>query len=162
MDLCFKKIIIVMAGLMLNIVCLADTKPLIQHVVVSEAYIRALPPGVKNTAAFMQVHNKNDTTLTLNKLTSSVADRVEVHQSFSEHGQMKMRTVNHLTWQPHETIHFTPGAYHIMFIGLNQTLIDGQKVDLNICFGDFCQKSELTVMHPGHHNHHDHSTTHTH
>lgn len=162
MDLCMKKIITLIICLLVSFHSTAEKKQINKQMNITDAYIRALPAGISNTAAFMQIKNNSSTAITLNKLSSSFADKIEVHESILDNGHIKMREITHLTWQANETIHFTPGAYHIMFIGLNQTLTEGQKVDLNICFGDFCQHSELTVINPVNTNNIDHSSHHKH
>lgn len=57
--------------------------------------------------------------------TSPVAAKVEIHESFVESGVAKMRGVTALPIEPGKPVSLAPGGYHMMLMGLNQSLAQG-------------------------------------
>ena len=109
-------------------------------------YIRAMPPGAANTAAFLQMHNASGRDLILSDLHSPAAERVEIHRSEKQGDQMRMRKLENWTLKKDETAHFIEGGMHMMFIGLKKPLVEGQTVKLRLCFSDkVCQQIDLPV-----------------
>ncbi|MGL5303777.1 MAG: copper chaperone PCu(A)C, partial [Aeromonas sp.] len=60
---------------------------------VADGYVRLLPPGSPNTAAFMVLSNDADKPVKLVGATSQAAKRAELHTHLHENGVMKMRQV---------------------------------------------------------------------
>ena len=130
-------------------VCASDSKASQDKtaaVQVSHASIRALLPGQSTTAAFLTLTNTTATTLHLNELSSSLADKVEIHHTVEQAGTMKMRKRDSFSIAAGETAVFAPGQDHIMFIGLKKPLKEGDSADLRLCFGNFCKKVTLQAV----------------
>lgn len=100
------------------------------------AFVRAVPPGQKNSAAFMQIQNNDSQAHALVRAESSVATVVELHNHFNEGGVMKMRKVEKIDLSARKTVALKPGSFHIMLIGLKQPLKVGETVDLSLSFED--------------------------
>ncbi|WP_409438929.1 copper chaperone PCu(A)C [Psychromonas sp. GE-S-Ul-11] len=101
---------------------------------VSEQYVRATPPHVKNSAAFLTIENQSEETVKLVSVSSDIADRVELHTHISEDGLMKMRQVESILIKGHNSVQLQPGGYHVMFLGLKNDLVAGDSVDITLYF----------------------------
>jgi copper(I)-binding protein len=71
---------------------------------------------------------------TLVGITTPVAAMAELHQSFDDHGVMKMRPVAALPIEPRKPITLAPGGYHIMLAGLKQPLQQGDRFTVTLRF----------------------------
>lgn len=96
----------------------------------TDAFVRGLPPGQKNTAAFFTVANAGARAWTITRVTSDAADRVEMHRHEHNNGMMRMREVDTLTIEAQSSLQFAPGGLHLMLIGLKQALREGDRVTL--------------------------------
>lgn len=103
---------------------------------VHEPYIRALPPGVSNSAVYMQLMNHGDQDVEVVGLSSSVSDSASVHETVEEDGMLRMRALDVITVPAHGTLELSPGGVHVMLMGLNQPLKEGDSVTLNLQLSD--------------------------
>jgi copper(I)-binding protein len=68
--------------------------------------------------------------------SSPVAATAALHESFDDHGVMKMRPVAALPVQPGKPVALAPGGYHIMLEGLKQPLQPGQTFPVTLTFAN--------------------------
>ena len=101
-----------------------------------DSYVRAVPPNVPNSAAFMQIQNLADRPLTLLSVTSDEAKNVELHEHVMDGQMMKMQQVHAIPLLPKTTTSLKPGGYHIMLLGLNHPLKEGTFVSLLLHFSN--------------------------
>lgn len=104
---------------------------------IDDAYVRATPPNLPNSAAFMKIENdtKNDVALLWAK--SDAANVVELHTHDMKDGVMKMYQVPQIDIKADSETTLQPGGYHIMLIGLKQKpLKEGEKVTLTLGFSN--------------------------
>ncbi len=119
----------------------------VDDVVIDGAYVRAVPPGQPNSAAFMQVSNKGSTAHSLVSGSSPAAEVVELHTHTMEGGMMRMRQVEKIDLPAGEAVGLQPGGFHVMLIGLKQNLVPDEDVPLTLRFED---GSEVTLSAPVH------------
>jgi copper(I)-binding protein len=112
---------------------------------VSDAYVRGLPPGQKNTAAFFVLKNDGDKNIVLSPGRSDAVAALEIHGHEQLSGMMRMRKKEQLEIAPGETLSFSPGGLHLMMIGLKKPLKDGDTVSFSLRLND---KEELTITAP--------------
>lgn len=67
-------------------------------------------------------------------VSSEVADRVELHQSMSDNGVMRMRPVQGLAVPANGKVTLSPGGYHLMLIGLHKDLNPGESFPVILTF----------------------------
>jgi copper(I)-binding protein len=72
----------------------------------------------------------------LTGVASPVATTTTLHESFDDHGVMKMRPVAGLPVTPGTPVILKPGGYHIMLEGLKQPLQAGQTFSLTLTFAN--------------------------
>lgn len=96
-----------------------------------------------NTAGYMLVENVGDQPEKLLRVESDIAEAVELHLSEMADDVMKMRQVEFIEVPPNSKVELKPGGYHIMFIGLNDSLDVGDRVELKLIFEN---SGELAVL----------------
>lgn len=124
-----KKLITLLTVLTLSSAAMAEVQ-------VSDSYARAVPPGQPNSAAFLILKNTSDEQVALQSASSSVAGVVELHPHSHDDGLMQMRRVPQIALNSNEEVVLEPGGLHIMLIGLKQSLITGEQIDLTLNFSD--------------------------
>ena len=120
-------------GFLLLLVALASVH-VSAGVLVDDAYIRGGPPGKEVAAAFFRLTNQSGDDCDLIGASSAVAGEAEIHAHFHQKGLMQMRRVNRLTLPAGETVVFEPGGYHLMLLGIEQSLVDGDRHSLTLLF----------------------------
>ncbi|WP_157976772.1 copper chaperone PCu(A)C [Parahaliea mediterranea] len=124
---------------------------------ISDAWVRALPPVQRNTAAYLQLHNSGDSPLTLTGGSSPIAERVELHSSQAEDGMMRMRQLEAVTLAPGERLQLAPGGVHLMLLGLERMPAEGERVSLCLNLaagGQACTEAQVRRQAGGDHSHH--------
>ena len=124
-----KKIVTLIVGLSIALMA-SDIK-------VEDAYVRATPPGLPNSASFMKITNNSNENISLVSVKSSIAKAVEIHTHDMKNGMMKMYQVPSVAIKANSTTTFKPGGFHIMFLGLIQKPLKvNQMVDLELTFSN--------------------------
>ncbi|NVK41782.1 MAG: copper chaperone PCu(A)C [Oceanospirillaceae bacterium] len=108
--------------------------PALADIEISDAFVRATPPGVDVSAAFFRVHNTGGDDRTLTGASTDKAATVELHTHSEQDGVMKMRRIDGIEIPAHHDHRLAPGGDHLMLIGLTQPLVDGDRVELTLQF----------------------------
>lgn len=104
---------------------------------VENAYVRATPPNLPNSAAFMKLKNETNTDIALMWVKSTVSNVVELHTHDMKDGVMKMYQVPKIDIKANSTTTLQPGGFHIMLIGLiKKPLKPNDKISLTLGFSD--------------------------
>ncbi|MEM8785643.1 MAG: copper chaperone PCu(A)C [Pseudomonadota bacterium] len=102
---------------------------------IDHPWSRATPPRSPNGAGYMTITNEGPADDRLVGATSPVAGRVELHTHAMDGNVMRMRKVNGGVRVPAgEAVTFKPGGLHVMFLGLNDTLEEGEWIPLTLTF----------------------------
>ncbi|WP_323906553.1 copper chaperone PCu(A)C [Aeromonas veronii] len=126
-----------------SLLVLGMAAPALAKVEAVDGYVRLLPPGSPNTAAFMVLKNDADQPVKLVAAASAAAGRAELHTHLHENGVMKMRQVENIEIPAKGEAVLKPGSLHIMLfeVGtlseqtpfpLTLTMDDGQKLELSL------------------------------
>lgn len=123
-----------------------------------EGYVRGMPPGQSNSAAFLRIDNAGGGDWHLVSGRTDVADSVELHSHQRDQGVVAMRRVSEVLVPAGGSFAFKPGGYHVMLIGLQRSLREGELVGLTLCADSGeCISAELpvrSVLNEHHHQHH--------
>jgi hypothetical protein len=111
------KVVLVSISLFLSLSTQADVQ-------VNNAWLRLLPPMSTMTAAYMSLTSDQEDRLV--SVSSDIANIVEIHQSKMENGVMSMQEIECLDLPEGKTVELKPQSYHLMVMGLKQTLQEGQ------------------------------------
>ena len=141
------RLIVLLCGLVVGVVH--------AEVIVTDATVRLLPPGVPNTAAYFSIQNQSDTSQTLIGVSADFAAKAEIHNHVLVDGMMSMQQQSEVVIQPGGVVSFSPGGLHIMLFGLTQPLREGQSVTFSLQTKEGTSISvTANVARPSAHSHH--------
>jgi copper(I)-binding protein len=110
--------------------CLSISAAAFSQVAVKDPWVRATVPQQKATGAFMQLTATQD--LKLISATSPAAKTVEIHTMEMDKDVMKMRQIMSLDLPAGKAVELKPGSYHVMLMGLNAQVKEGDIVPLTL------------------------------
>jgi copper(I)-binding protein len=114
----------------------AEAASVADQITVTDPYVRAVPPVVKNSAAFMQIHNSGAEEYFVVSASTPVAGKVELHMHTMDDGVMRMRQIPHIHLPANGTATLQPGGLHIMLLDLKGPLDLGDQVPITLTFDD--------------------------
>lgn len=98
-------------------------------------FARATLPNQPVAGAFLTISNMGTEDDVLIAVSSPVSERGEVHEMKMDGDTMKMREMaDGLVIPAGETVELKPGGYHLMFMKLNQPLVEGETVEATLEF----------------------------
>ena len=113
----------------------SERAPEISSIVDIDAWARATPPGAGAAAIYGVMVNKGDQPLALSKITSPLATRVMVHETWLDQDMMRMRHAT-LKLAPGQELTLAPGGLHIMLMGMKEPLLPGCIYDFSVHWAD--------------------------
>jgi len=114
----------------------AEKKADAAHITVKDAWVLEVPPSSEMSAAYMKIENSSAKGSTLVAAQSDVARVVELHKMSDEGGMMKMEKVAQIQVPAKGSVALESGGLHIMLIGLQRKLKQGDQVTLTLRFED--------------------------
>jgi copper(I)-binding protein len=114
------------------LLCSLVTGVIYAEVIVTDATVRLLPPGVPNTAAYFSIQNSSDTTQILIGASADFATKAEIHNHIMVNDMMRMEQQSEVVINPGQSVQFAPGGLHIMLFGLKQPLSEGESVAISL------------------------------
>ncbi len=115
-----------------------------QSIEVKDAWVRGTVPAQRATGAFMEIIGRNSVRLI--GAASPVAGTVEIHNMTLTNGVMKMFPVEGIDVPAGKTVKLAPGGYHVMFMGLKQQIMAGDKVPLDLLLETADKKRETVSL----------------
>jgi len=115
-------------------------------IMIDDPYVRAVPPGQKNTGVFMKIMNHSDQARTIVAAESDASKIVELHTHVNEDGMMKMRQIPAIEVPANGHAVLKPGGLHVMLIGLNESIEVDKPVAVTLVFKNGERK---TIQAPG-------------
>ncbi len=112
---------------------------------VSDAWVRAAPPGMAMLAGYATVHNPTGQPLTINTLITDDFGFAEIHRSEEVDGMMRMRELESVVIPAGGSHRFEPGGDHMMLMQPRRQFAVGDVVELSLCCGDRPVPVQLTV-----------------
>jgi copper(I)-binding protein len=124
---------------------------------ISHIYARATPPNAMNSALFATITNNSKQNRTLVSASSTVAEKVELHDVIHDGDVMKMRQVKKINILAEQTVTLKPGSLHIMLLDIKKQLKEGQEIEVIFTYANG-EKQQLSVpvkkVIAGMHSHH--------
>lgn len=136
---------------------------------IEHPWSRATVAGMVNGAGYFVIENKGSQDDVLLSATTDIAKTTELHTHIQDGEVMRMRQVENVAIPAGEKVSFEPGGLHVMMMGLEQPLVQGESFPLILQFEksgsvtmdvsiDKTGTKQSTANHDGHdHEHHDHS-----
>jgi copper(I)-binding protein len=100
------------------------------ELIISDAWVRATPPGKMMTAGYASIENMSKDVITITGVSAQVAGHTSLHETRIERDRSTMRPVAELSIQAGERVSLKPGGLHIMLMKLSEPLTDGQSIDI--------------------------------
>ncbi|HUK07073.1 MAG TPA: copper chaperone PCu(A)C [Stellaceae bacterium] len=119
---------------LLALTMIASVSAQTSSIEVNHVWARATPAGAKTAAVYMTLTNKGSAPDRLMSVSTSVADKADVHTTINDNGVMRMRPVTALDVKPGMPTVLKPGGYHIMLMDLKGPLVAGQSFALSLTF----------------------------
>ncbi|WP_439100575.1 copper chaperone PCu(A)C [Congregibacter sp.] len=116
----------------------------------SGAWVRAMPPGQKMTAVYMELRNPEASAVSIIGASSPLGS-ASLHETRVAEGRSTMRAVDTLSVEGGDIVHLEPGGLHIMLMGLKSTPVEGDSVPicLQTSKGDVCADAAVRRTAPG-------------
>jgi|GEM_PF-5263577 len=107
----------------------------IKPIHILNASINPTVAGMKVTGAYLTLHNLTQEDITLLNASSTLSNRVELHQHTMKDGLMRMQKLQQgITIPTNNKTTLEPGGYHIMIMNLTQAVKEGKRYDLTLKF----------------------------
>ena len=98
--------------------------------IISDAWVRATPPGKMMTAGYASLENVSKDVITITGVSAEIAGHTSLHETRIERDRSTMRPVAQLSIKAGERVSLKPGGLHIMLMKLSEPLSDGQNIDI--------------------------------
>jgi periplasmic copper chaperone A len=127
---------------------------------IENAWVRALPPTQKMTAGYLRLSNNGESAFSVVGASSDIAKMVEIHTTVEVEGLMRMQQLESVAVGPGESVEFSPGGTHLMFMGLLRMPRPGEEVQICLQLasgGEVCTVASAQKSGPesaGAHKHH--------
>ncbi len=105
-------------------------------IVAENGFARESIPGTTISSAYMTLNNVSAKELRLIAASSSVSDRIEIHEHTMENGLMKMRQRGYVTISAKDSTIFQPSGFHLMIFDLKQPLKAKENIMITLHFDD--------------------------
>ena len=109
-------------------------------IMIHNAWIRAAAPGQSATAGFMQIMNHSNEAQQVVGVQADFAKASELHKTAVLDGVMTMKLQPSVNIAAQQSTEFKPGGLHVMFIGLTQTIAEGDRLEFTLTFADGAQQ----------------------
>ena len=101
-------------------------------IVIEQPWARATP--VKVGGAYMTLRNNGAVADRLVKVASPLAEKAEIHETKIDGGMAMMRPVGTVELKPRNSVQLKPGGLHVMLMGLQRPLKEGERIKLVLTF----------------------------
>jgi len=116
-------------------------------ITVTDGYVKASIPGSDVTASYMTLSNTSDKAITLQKVSSTISDRIEIHEHSMADGMMRMREVTEIIIKANSKVVLQPSGLHLMIFSLKQQITDKDVFPLTFYFANDTEvKIQLPVL----------------
>ena len=105
-----------------------------------ENQIKIIDPWVRPssekmaTALYFTIENSGSFADTLFAVSSDIAEKVELHETYSDGDMMGMRKTEMIVIGPDTSFELKPGGYHIMLMKLKEDINAGDEVEVLLHF----------------------------
>lgn len=113
---------------------------------ISDAWIKNLPPSVPVRAGYMTLRNPQSQAQSIVAIRSEAFMTVEIHQTVSENGMMRMDPIGVLKIEADAELRLAPGGIHLMMMQPQEATRPGDRIRITLEFENgSTQRLEMTV-----------------
>ena len=127
-------------------------------------WVRGMPPGTQVTAAYGELMNHGDQTVTISGVTADLGSEAQMHDVLAEGDQRRMVQLETADIAPGDSLVFEPGGRHMMLLGVSASPAEGSPVEicaLSEAGTKACAQATVSRQAPGAHDSHDHHGAHS-
>lgn len=106
----------------------------VNGITVTQPWSRATPPVTPVAVGYLTITNDGSEPDKLISISSSLAERVEIHESMMTDGISRMQPVAEVVIGPGETVTLAPGGLHLMYIKPEHGLKEGERFPATLTF----------------------------
>ena len=115
------------------------------ELLVSDAWIRHLPPGAPVRAGYLVLENRQTSAVTIVAITSPAFAGIEIHRTIEQDGMMRMQRLTRLEVPAQSSLRLAPGGLHLMMTPLEPTT-PGMQIPVRLVLADGHEiEIEMTV-----------------
>jgi len=103
---------------------------------VTDAWIRAAPPGASMLAGYATLKNDGDQPISILTVQSPGFRMTSLHETIVQEGVSKMREVHRIEIAPGATVALAPGGKHLMLMQPRNEVDAGAKVEVVFLLAD--------------------------
>ncbi len=132
--------------------------PSMAQILVEDPHVRAMPPGVPNTAGYLVLTSTDGNDRLLAARCKGV-EKTELHTLLQEDGLTKMRPVSEIALPKGQAVALSQGGLHLMMMGLTATPEVGETLSCELQFAEAPAQRvsfEVRDLTPSGHEHHHH------
>jgi hypothetical protein len=111
-------------------------------IVVSDAWARSSSGLTRTAAVYLTLANPGREPDRLQSVRTPAAQRAQLHTTVHQGDVIRMQRVDSIEIPPGQTVHMSPGRYHVMLMTLAKPLTQGDKFPLTL---RFARAGEVTV-----------------
>ena len=108
---------------------------------ISNAWIKNLPPPVPVRAGYMALKNTGSTAITVLSVSSEAFAQIEIHRSVEIDGLMSMEAVPVLTVEANSSVQLQPGGLHLMMMQPVAPTKPGDIIRITLVLDDGSEKN---------------------
>ena len=125
---------------LMNASAFSEQGSLVNLIEIQDPWVRAPAPFAHALGGFMVLKNHSDSPVTLIQAKADGFDEVMLHQSINENGMHSMEHAEKIIIPSHGDVKFQHGSYHIMFMGMHNKTMPGDKIPVTLVFDHGIEK----------------------
>lgn len=110
--------------------------PVSADIAVHDAWSRATPLGYPTGAVYLEITSDGPRADTLVSVGTQRSPRAELHRTIEEGGNSRMVHTPRVSIPADARVQFEPGGRHVMLMGLEQALREGNSYQITLTFED--------------------------
>ncbi len=109
-----------------------ESQSTIPELSLENAWVRAMPPGAKMTAAYGHFTNNSDSHIKISSLSSNSYAQVSLHKTVTDAGVSRMEHIKDWQLEPGSTFSLQPGGAHLMLMNPLYEVKSGDEVGISL------------------------------
>ena len=106
------------------------------NIEIRDAWVRAVLPVQKSSAAYFTIQNKTDKKIVLRDVSAAHAHHTMMHRTVDKNGIASMEHVENIAIEAGQELAFKPGGLHVMMMGLEKEFSEQKNIKLTFTFDD--------------------------
>jgi len=123
-----------MVVMSLIVMTMANAQTKVGNLQIIKPSARATAPGQSISSAYLTIENKGTTADRLVSVSFSRAKEVQLHEMKMDGDKMMMRQMTGIEIPANGTVELKPGGYHLMLMGLDSPIKDGEQLKMTLQF----------------------------